>query len=540
MINCMSRFLILFWCSTTAIAQTLSDRQIHYRPGDWISYPVTRFVNSVTLDEETIYFGTTGGILQYKFYENLWDAPITVSDGLAGGAVTALIYDNKSSRLWAATSSLCYREPASEYWYVFSQSELGHIQDLGVSSQAIWVAASNGIWKVDRLSLRLSKSDESAAEKANVQWGDAPWKYNEESPEHFFVDNSYLWFPEGYVQDTHLRRFELTNTLQDGFSNLWIGTWGLGAGVAELHTKSLKFLPFGIWSPDVQAMTWDDTGLWVGGLSGPDESGGISYWNLDSDQWIYYEAPFISHLYSHEVNAIVAGENAVWFGTREGLSRYDQESERWRTWTGHDGLWSDEVTTLALVDRNLWIGTPAGINRFYIKEEVLEQVRERALIHRTINHLEPDGEDLWAATDQGLFHYMGEEQLWQVEPGYRGLLYQEAWSVSANEDEVWVATDDGIMVLNKETGEWDGFTMSQHFEYDVFHHILADKDAVWVGTNEGVLKYNKEEARWRRFTTEDGLLDNRVQWLMLEGSYVWFGTPLGLTRFFWNAPYRQD
>ena len=534
------RILLMLWCATVT-AQTLSDRQIHYRPGDWISYPVLRYVNAVTLDQQTIYFGTTGGILQYKFYENLWDAPITVSDGLASGPVTALIFDDNTSRLWAvAGNRLCYREPSSENWYVFTNLGSMPITDLGAGGKFMWIIKSGEYWKMDRFALTLQQSAREESLLDQVQWGDKRYTYDEENPEFYFIDPPYQWFPEGYVQDVQFRQYEITNTVPDDFSNLWVGSRGLGGGVVELFTRSLKFMPFGIWSPDVRTMAWDEKGLWIGGASDPGGTGGISYWNLDTDEWEYFEAPFIPHLYSHEINAIETTKDLVWFGTRQGLTRLGRNTKNWRTWTVHDGLWSDVINTLAITDGLLWIGTPLGINRFYMEGEFIEQVREKPLIHRTIFHLEADGQDLWAATDQGLFHYSAEQREWRIESGYGGLLYQDVWSVSATDKDVWVATDDGVMMLDKTTGKWEGFPMSQHFDYDVFHHILADRKAVWVATENGALKYNKEETRWRRFTTEDGLLDNHVQWLMLEGSYIWFATPKGMTRFFWNAPYRID
>ncbi|RKY79699.1 hypothetical protein DRQ00_03135, partial [candidate division KSB1 bacterium] len=70
--------------------------------------------------------------------------------------------------------------------------------------------------------------------------------------------------------------------------------------------------------------------------------------------------------------------------------------------------------------------------------------------------------------------------------------------------------------------------------------IKATDKAVWVGTEQAVYKYDKQRRTWRLFTTEDGLLDNTVQAILPAGDYVWFGTPKGLTRFYWNAPYRID
>ena len=95
-------------------------------------------------------------------------------------------------------------------------------------------------------------------------------------------------------------------------------------------------------------------------------------------------------------------------------------------------------------------------------------------------------------------------------------------------------------VLDKATGEWRGFP-AYHFPLGArINDILADSGAVWVATERGVWKYKKREDRWRHFTTEDGLLHDSVRWMLLDGDYIWFGTARGLTRFYWNAPYRID
>jgi ligand-binding sensor domain-containing protein len=69
---------------------------------------------------------------------------------------------------------------------------------------------------------------------------------------------------------------------------------------------------------------------------------------------------------------------------------------------------------------------------------------------------------------------------------------------------------------------------------------VVDEFSAWVATDNGVLKFDKARNRWVHFTTEDGLLSNYVNCIMLDGDYVWFGTPEGVTRFYWNAPYRID
>jgi ligand-binding sensor domain-containing protein len=72
------------------------------------------------------------------------------------------------------------------------------------------------------------------------------------------------------------------------------------------------------------------------------------------------------------------------------------------------------------------------------------------------------------------------------------------------------------------------------------NRILATRTSVWVATDAGVLKYDRAGERWVTFTVEDGLSSNRVNSILLDGDYIWFGTDGGLTRFYWNTPYRLD
>ena len=70
--------------------------------------------------------------------------------------------------------------------------------------------------------------------------------------------------------------------------------------------------------------------------------------------------------------------------------------------------------------------------------------------------------------------------------------------------------------------------------------MVVDDSAAWAATDHGVLKYDKSRNLWRQFTVEDGLPSDFVNWILLDGDYIWLGTHEGLTRFYWNTPYRID
>lgn len=524
-------------------AQTIADRSIHYRPGDWISYPVTRFVTSIALGHEQVFFGTTEGIARYDFYRQQWLPPYTISDGLENDRIRIVTYDFNAGVLWCATDKgLSFRIPSSGEWRNLSTQELGisSVQAMGSGENDFWIRGSGQSLRGDRFGSYFQPAPPEAAEEDKVIWAEAGSKSVLSETEFYFMDSGYTYFPEGYIQDSQLRQFDITESMADNFFQIWTGTWGRGGGVIDTRSSSFTLLPSGPYSAGIEAMAWDDRGMWMGGNASRRESSGITWWDMDRGEWTYFESHLLTNLRSDRVSSIASDGEIVWFGTDEGLARYDKAKNQWRTYSVHNNLWDNRVSTVALAENALWIGTALGINRMDLSNLSISQIRDKRLIHRAVFHLEVDGDNVWAATNAGLYRFFASDNVWEYMSGYEGMMDLTSTAIAIYENEVWVGTDDGVMMLDQSNNEWTGYP-AQHYPTGGFiHTILADRDNVWVGTDRGLLKFVKEENRWRRFTVEDGLMDNSVRWILLDGDYLWLGTVRGLTRFFWNAPYRID
>ena len=534
-------FLLLVVCRIEA--QEILDRTIHYRPGDWISYPVTRFVTSIALGHQYTYFGTTGGISRYDFYSHRWEHPFTVSDGLEDDRIRVVAYDFETGTLWCATEvGLSYWITSAEEWRNLSYQRLGvdPVTSIGSGKKYLWLESSGKIYRGDRTATIFWKATQEEEAEDDVQWNGSRAENGGESLPDLFAQGGYVYSLDGFIQDVELRQFHITKTFQDAFLNLWLGTWGLGGGVADMRTSYLELLPYGPYSSEVDFMAWDEEGMWMGGRRSPGDPHGITWWDMERNEWIYFEATFLSGLRSDEVSSIAPDMRFVWFGTHEGLARYDKDKDAWRVYSVHDNLWSNRVTSVVRGEGVLWVGTESGINRILLPAVAVEQIRDKRLTHAWIYQLEVDGRNVWAGTDRGIFWYADETAEWEYIPGYGGILGQNVTAISVWEDEVWFGKDDGVEVYDKKSNSWRGFPEAHYPTGGIINTILADSGAVWVGTEEGILKYLKRENRWRRFTTYDGLLDNSVRWILLDGDYVWLGTGRGLTRFYWNAPYRTD
>jgi len=528
---------LLVIASSLAAQADLPESLLHYRPGDWISYPVLRYVSSVALGNEYVYFGSTGGILRYQFYEKFWDWPFTESDGLQNGFIHNLIYDFSTGFLWCTTDAgVSFREPASEYWRNISDAIPEKIDGIGVGNGYVWTKSRNTYHQIDRITGFVWPSSEPEMKKDQVEWTEIK---DSGIDNRFFTDPPYMILENG-IQDENFREYRFTDAVQDQFSNRWLSTWGAGAAFAKMDMLTLNLVQTGPFAPDIQMMAWDKNGMWMGGLPDSEIAHGISYWNMIKNTWHYFEAAFLSGLRSDAVNAIAVDDPNIWFGTQNGLSKYNRDEDIWTTYSQQNNLWDERITSLALDDSTLWVGTEYGINRVKLNGNIIQKIRDERLIHRHIFEIDTDPEGLWAATDRGIYRYLSEENQWHFMQGYGGMLTYTVTAVAVYDDEVWFGTDDGVEMYNKRSEQWTGFP-SAHFPTGArIQTILPDETAVWFGTDQGVLKYIREEERWHTFTKKDGLLDNDVRWILLDGDDIWFGTARGLTKFFWNAPYRVD
>jgi ligand-binding sensor domain-containing protein len=516
----------------------IPDQTLQYRPGDWTTWPMMRVAFSVELDERMVYIGTTGGIGRYDYYGNEWGAPITTADGLTGQEVRALAYDPHSGYLWAATEAgVNARIPGSEEWR-FLDDGPGPVTEIGIGEQFVWFRTPGGLTRTERTgnSTREGTEEESAGDRVLWKGG----KGRGVDLPSLFMPHPFLFTPPDVILDAQFRRRTVTASVDDGFHSVWIATDGLGLGRADRRTWRLDMLACGLYMPDARAMAVDGDGLWVGGLHAPEEDGGITRWDMNRNAWEYFEARYTTGMRCDQVTSIAPDSDCVWFGTLDGLVRYDKRTGTWNAFGVQRNLWSDEVRIVSAGDSALWVGTAMGLNRVSLPELMIEKLHDPRIDQRAVYDIEDDGESVWIAAERGAFRLRKADGSVDGLPGYAGLSSVEAWAVSVWGDEVWFATDGGVEMLNRLTGEWTGFSKRLYPTGGTLNFIAADSDVVWVGTEEGVLKYLKSENRWRRFTTADGLPDNSVHDILIDGDYVWFATSGGITRFLWNTPYRMD
>ncbi|MGQ9561584.1 MAG: ligand-binding sensor domain-containing protein [Candidatus Oleimicrobiaceae bacterium] len=535
---------LLFAQTVTAQAPRIRGTNASYAPGDWITYPVLRYVQAAALGDQHVYFGTTGGVARFDRFRNRWDYPLTVSNGLADDNILCVAYDVSTGLLWCATSvSVAYLEPSSQVWTNFFYDEVGcpsadRVVSIGFARRQVWLETQENHLLVGDPSGFAPAAEDPPEE---VVWFGA--RAPRPKLPHLFAEVGLFYDARGLLQDVNLRQFPITCWVDDPWQVLWIGSWGLGAGRGDLKSYRLTMLPIGLCQRDARVVARQGKEFWIGG-GDEDQMPGVTLWD-GADSWSYFEPRLLMGFRSARVNSIAPCPQEVWLGTDQGLVWFDRARQLWKTF-GKTELLPDERVNDVLVDSlYVWAATRRGVTR-YLRSSlrtdslVAQLVQWPALGDVAVYDLARTQNLIWMGTEYGIYVYdcAGDSGGFYSAP--EGPLSRPVTAVASCGQEVWFGTPETVEGFDMRSRSWFRPPARLLQTGGRVNRIAADTSAVWATTDNGVLKYDRKRKRWRLFTVEDGLPSNEVFSVCLDGDYVWFGTRRGLTRFYWNSPYRID
>lgn len=219
------------------------------------------------------------------------------------------------------------------------------------------------------------------------------------------------------------------------------------------------------------------------------EQQGISFRKLSIEQGLSQSS----------VNAIIQDkEGYIWFGTQDGLNKYDGISFTVFNYRKQDSasLSNPHIRTLfECSDNFIWIGTESGgLNRFNKltgKFQSFQNDKNKAssISHNNVRSiLEDDSKNIWVATFGGGLNIFNK--------------------LTNSFKRITGKTDDGIDVS----------------ELRIESMLLDNKQTLWIGTNDkGLFSYDIIKDKWKHFNLGDK--DNRVSALAInDNNTVWVGT----------------
>jgi len=247
----------------------------------------------------------------------------------------------------------------------------------------------------------------------------------------------------------------------------------------------------------------------------------------------------------------------MWFGTEDGLNKYDGQSITvYGATTDQHNLLANKWVEIVYEDKSgmIWLGSRSGLTKYNPRKGVFTPLQHdpadpSSLSNDTITAIEVDlRNELWVGTYRGLNHvdrFTNEVQ--RIEPDdddLIGLRSRISGFLQSESGLFWIATHKGLYSYDRKSGLF--FNESAEGIIDsstVIYHMASRDEALWLGTDKGLVKLDLSINRQHElipldFEHEDAqiatiLPDQYGQiWILTsEGLYCYRGEELGLMRF---------
>jgi ligand-binding sensor domain-containing protein len=464
-------------------------------PGQAVTYANFSYVNYVASSMSHVYFATTEGIIVYDKIAELWENPLTGSVGLGSREVRRLWVDTFGEKLYAITDGQRYEyEAVFDTWYPVTE-----IPEIRTGTRHV------------------------------------------ATPGNMFPPFGHNYLSDGRLVDPHGRSYPITDVLDDGDGNLWLGTWGYGTATAETGSQVIELRPYGLLQNDVSDIHADDSLLWLAGRAFGSFRTGLTWFDLTANRFGYVESGIDNRFEAADIYCLESDAKAVYVGSSSGLMVYDrrlgQVTDRLDR---RNGLTDDDVISLKRVGDSLFVGTRYGLNLLDFGADSISYVNPREFINRAIYDMESVNGFLWLATSSGAYRLSLKTGKVQKLDAPDLPVLGHVYAAEAYGSELWFITDAGLVRLSVVTAHTEAY---QNIPGRYGAGALAVNDRiVALASDHGLTLMFREEGKpfKKEFTTEDGLPSGVVKALLLDGDYLWIGSERGLTRFWWNNPRRID
>ncbi len=463
-----------------------------YLSGLAVNFSDFSYVRTITAGYEYAYFGTTNGITCYNISNNKWELPLTGISGLLGTVILKIQTDRNDEYLWV-------------------QTELGKFE----------YSRTHDFW---------TQVNEIPPDDGFV---------HHLSPEPvYFAPQGYNYLSNGVLADFNDHRYPLTDIIDDGWSNLWIGTWGLGAIRADNSNYQMELLNYGLLYKDVSKIAIMDNRVWAGGDLQESLRPGLTVYSPDNNAFDYVLPDYNLLGWMSSVNGFAEGPNDIFAATDNGLLVVGKNSLNAKDLLRLPNRTAvyDIVNCVATRGDSIFVGLTYGVALIYPYGDSISFDHALLLPDLTIYTLENINDALWIGTNRGVYRLdyksgkLEQLNIWQVSGP------TDVYDISAGPNKIWIATGENLVAIDPRTGDVTDYP--EVYNYGGVRSVDSQGDIVAAATGDGLLLYffGKKKYHNYLYTENDGLPSNNIKAVRFDGDYLWIGSDQGLTRFWHRHP----
>lgn len=240
----------------------------------------------------------------------------------------------------------------------------------------------------------------------------------------------------------------------------------------------------------------------------------------------------------------------MWFGTQDGLNKYDGYSF---TTYRHDpdnstSINNNFINCIFQGEKYIWVGTTTGLNQYdpvydhftYLPLPNSNDENSNSISIKTL--LEDKEGILWIGTSKGLVSYHTEKnqfEFYQNEANRQNISIKSVkalWLTDNNT--IWIGTNFGLIQYNKITKTFTKYNIPSSNTNNISITSLCEdqKNFLWIGTNAGLFRLDKISRQIIHYKHnkkhKESLSSNNIHTLNTDSKGVlWIGTHTGINKY---------
>ena len=470
---------------------------------DWEIIGNNGSINSISEGYQYIFFATNGnGILRFNKFSRKFDQSLYLGQGIKSKKIKHVYFDKYTGILWSAgDKSLEFTSSREGNWNQVNYDRLSiksynDIQDLGSSSNYLWVRTLSSYLKLDHVSGTFLGLFPYPDEQ--VFWGDFNYRNNltvkDFALEDFFVENGWLLTNQG-ASDQNGTFSKYVSFLETESEFSWIGLSNGYILALDNFSKTVSPVSKGTEFTIPFTMSFNDK-LWVAGI-GNSNYNALYVINKDFNEERNFKNSNYSNFSYSDIYSSKAFSEEVWLGSEGSVIIYDQRKDFFRTLGYDKGIPVERVEFIESLDNKVYIGSRNDLividksSKKIIDSKISDLIKKNNLF---IDDLKVIGKIIFLISSGKVYQFNSNEQININQYNNFSLDQFKPYAVYGNNNSKYFVSERGIVNnINEKV-----IPSSLYFNYRVSDIVLAD-NYMYIGTTGGLAIYDIKENQLHNF-----------------------------------------